>query len=121
MISPFLFSTQCNSAIIGWCLNFFPFICFQYLLLAVDLFSIYFQYYLRSCFNSFKLSIDFLLLVFSDDRTRMYKARRTDAYFRGQLDKFIQVAKNHARIEKTPLIPMQTLQKYESIQRHNYN
>ena len=34
----------------------------------------------------------------------MYKAQRTDAYFRGQLDKFIQVAKNHARIEKTPLI-----------------
>ena len=34
----------------------------------------------------------------------MYKAQRTDAYFRGQLDKFIQVAKNHARIEKTQLI-----------------
>ena len=34
----------------------------------------------------------------------MYKARRTDAYFRGELDKFIQAAKNHARIEKTQLI-----------------
>ena len=34
----------------------------------------------------------------------MYKARRTDAYFREQLNKFIQAAKNHARIEKTHLI-----------------
>ena len=34
----------------------------------------------------------------------MYKARRTDAYFRGHLNKFIQVAENHVRIEKTQLI-----------------
>ena len=34
----------------------------------------------------------------------MYKARRTDAYFREQLNKFIQAAENHARIEKTHLI-----------------
>ena len=34
----------------------------------------------------------------------MYKARRTDAYFHGELDKFFQAAKNHARIEKTQLI-----------------
>jgi len=34
----------------------------------------------------------------------MYKARMTDAYFRGQLNKFIQVAENHVRIEKTQLI-----------------
>jgi len=50
----------------GWGLNFPPFICFQYLLLAVELFSIYFQYYLRACFNLLILSIDFLLLVFRD-------------------------------------------------------
>ena len=34
----------------------------------------------------------------------MYKARRTDAYFRGEVDKFIQAAENHARIEKTQMI-----------------
>ena len=34
----------------------------------------------------------------------MYKARRTDAYFREQLNKFIQATKNYARIEKTQLI-----------------
>ena len=34
----------------------------------------------------------------------MYKARRTDTYFREQLNKFIQAAENHARIEKTHLI-----------------
>ena len=34
----------------------------------------------------------------------MYKARRTDAYFRGEVNKFIQAAENHARIEKTQLI-----------------
>ena len=33
----------------------------------------------------------------------MYKARRTDTYFREQLNKFIQAAENHARIEKTHL------------------
>jgi len=57
------------------------------------------------------------------DRTWMYKARRTDAYFCGEVDKFIQAAENHARIEKTQMIhcPMQNLQKSESIQQHNYN
>ena len=34
----------------------------------------------------------------------MYKARRADAYFREQLNKFIQAAENHVRIEKTHLI-----------------
>ena len=34
----------------------------------------------------------------------MYKARRMDAYFHGELDKFIQAAENHARIKKTQLI-----------------
>jgi len=34
----------------------------------------------------------------------MYKARRTDAYFRGEVNKFIQAAENHARIEKTQVI-----------------
>jgi len=34
----------------------------------------------------------------------MYKARRTDAYFRGEVDKFIQAAENHTRIEKTQMI-----------------
>ena len=33
----------------------------------------------------------------------MYKARRTDAYFRGEVDKFIQAVENHARIEKTQI------------------
>ena len=69
-----------------------------------DNFFLYIYTYLRACFILFKLSINFLLLVLEMDRTWMYKAQRTDAYFRGQLDKFIQVAKNHARIEKTPLI-----------------
>ena len=31
----------------------------------------------------------------------MYNAKRTDAYFRGALNKFIQVVENHARNEKT--------------------
>jgi hypothetical protein len=35
----------------------------------------------------------------------MYKARKTDAYFRGELNKFIQAAENHARNEKTQRIP----------------
>ena len=34
----------------------------------------------------------------------MYKARRMDTYFRGEVDKFIQAAENHARIEKTQMI-----------------
>ena len=34
----------------------------------------------------------------------MYKARRTDAYFRGEVDKFIQDTENHTRIEKTQMI-----------------
>ncbi|RLN40825.1 hypothetical protein C2845_PM01G45080 [Panicum miliaceum] len=35
------------------------------------------------------------------DRTWMYNAKRTDAYFRRELNKFIQVTENHARNEKT--------------------
>jgi hypothetical protein len=31
----------------------------------------------------------------------MYKASRTDVYFHGELDKFIQAAENHARNKKT--------------------
>ena len=38
------------------------------------------------------------------DRTRTYNANRTNIYFRGELDKFIKVAENHARNEKTWLI-----------------
>ena len=34
----------------------------------------------------------------------MYTVKRTDAYFRGELNKFIQVAENHARNEKTQLM-----------------
>ena len=34
----------------------------------------------------------------------MYEARMMDAYFHGELDKFIQAAENHARIKKTQLI-----------------
>jgi hypothetical protein len=34
----------------------------------------------------------------------MYKARRTNAYFRGELDKFIQAAENHVRNKKTQRI-----------------
>ena len=34
----------------------------------------------------------------------MYKARRTDAYFCGEVNKFVQAAENHARIEKTQII-----------------
>ena len=34
----------------------------------------------------------------------MYKARRTDAYFCGEVDKFIQAAENHVKIEKTQMI-----------------
>ena len=34
----------------------------------------------------------------------MHKAKRTELYFRGELDKFIKVAKNHARNEKTQWI-----------------
>jgi hypothetical protein len=35
------------------------------------------------------------------DRIWMYKLCRTDAYFRGELDKFIQAAENYTRNEKT--------------------
>jgi hypothetical protein len=35
----------------------------------------------------------------------MYKARGTDAYFHGELDKFIQAAEIHVRNEKTQMIP----------------
>ena len=31
----------------------------------------------------------------------MYNANRTNIYFGGELDKFIKIAKNHARKEKT--------------------
>ena len=34
----------------------------------------------------------------------MYNAKGTDAYFRGGLNKFIQVVENHARNEKTQLM-----------------
>jgi len=34
----------------------------------------------------------------------MYYAKRIDAYIRGELNKFIQVAKNHTRNEKIRLI-----------------
>jgi hypothetical protein len=45
------------------------------------------------------------VLMFKDDRIWMYKARRMDAYFRGELNKFIEAAENHARNEKTQRIP----------------
>ena len=35
------------------------------------------------------------------DRTWMYRARRTDAYFHGEHNKFIQAGKNHERNKKT--------------------
>ena len=38
------------------------------------------------------------------DRTWMYNGRRIDAYFRGVLNKFIKVVKDHTRNEKTQLI-----------------
>jgi len=38
------------------------------------------------------------------ERIWMYKAKRTELYFRGELDKFIKVAENHARNEKTQWI-----------------
>ena len=38
------------------------------------------------------------------DRTRTYNANRTNIYFRGELVKFIKVAENHTRNEKTWLI-----------------
>ena len=34
----------------------------------------------------------------------MYNVKRTDVYFRGELNKFIKVAENHARNKKTQLI-----------------
>jgi hypothetical protein len=39
------------------------------------------------------------------DRIWMYNAKRTDAYFCGDLNKFIQVAETHARNEKTQFMP----------------
>jgi hypothetical protein len=39
------------------------------------------------------------------DRLWIYKARRTDAYFCGELNKFIQTAENHVRNKKTQRIP----------------
>jgi hypothetical protein len=39
------------------------------------------------------------------DRVWMYKACLTDAYLRGELDKFIQAAENHARNKKTQKVP----------------
>src|SRR6185312_4373770 len=38
------------------------------------------------------------------DRAWMYNANMLDAYFHGELDKFIKVAENHARMENTVLI-----------------
>jgi len=38
------------------------------------------------------------------DRAWMYNASMMDAYFHGELDKFIKVAENHARMENTVLI-----------------
>src|SRR6185437_6075507 len=38
------------------------------------------------------------------DRAWMYNVNRMDAYFCGELDKFIKVAENHARKENTMLI-----------------
>ena len=38
------------------------------------------------------------------DRTWIYNAKGTNAYFRGELNKFIQVVENHARNEKTQLM-----------------
>ena len=46
----------------------------------------------------------------------MYTVKRTYAYFRGELNKFIKVIENHARNEKTQLMP-----EFESIQQPNYN
>ena len=64
------FFPKCNGKIIGWGLNFFSqYIltdCFQYVLLAIDLFIYFENYLIRACFNPCKLSIDFLLLVFRD-------------------------------------------------------
>jgi len=56
----------------------------------------------------------------------MYKARKTDAYFRGEVDKFIQAAENHARIEKTQMIhcPCRTyknLRVFSDTTMENYN
>jgi hypothetical protein len=39
------------------------------------------------------------------DRIWMYKAKRMDAYFLGEHNKFIQGVKNHTRNEKTQRIP----------------
>jgi len=45
------------------------------------------------------------ICCYSDmDMTWMYNARRTDAYFREELNKFIQVAEKHAKNEKTQLM-----------------
>jgi len=50
------------------------------------------------------------------ERIWMYKAKRTELYFRGELDKFIKVAANHARKEKTvDTLPVQSLREFESI------
>ena len=38
------------------------------------------------------------------DRTWMYNAKRTDAYFCRELNKSVQLAENHARNEKTQLM-----------------
>jgi len=38
------------------------------------------------------------------DRAWMFNANMMDAYFCGELDKFIKVAENHTRKEKTLLI-----------------
>uniref|UniRef100_K3Y1W2 Transposase-associated domain-containing protein n=1 Tax=Setaria italica TaxID=4555 RepID=K3Y1W2_SETIT len=38
------------------------------------------------------------------DRTWMYQARRMDGYFRGELNKFIKVAKNNAMVNKTKMV-----------------
>jgi hypothetical protein len=35
------------------------------------------------------------------DKIWMYKAQRKDAYFCGELNKFIQAAENHTKNEKT--------------------
>ena len=52
----------------------------------------------------------------------MYKAKRTEPHLRGELNKFIKVAQNHARNEDTmDTLSMQSMQEFESVQRPNHN
>ena len=55
------------------------------------------------------------------ERIWMYKAEKTELYFRGELDKFIKVAEYKKWEDTMDTLPMQKMQEFESVQRSDHN